>query len=284
MSDTKTPGADPFDDGFIGSGRSPKTIGSPISDEDVRRLEEAWNDPAFYDFVKDDVGGVTAGYVPKTTVDPSLAIVPSEEEIQKLPQWAQVAFAARCAHRVLPITVVFWVHAPMRHLRALDRAVRVAETAAATTEVAFDDTAIAAADAAADSVALARDAANAVAHAASAVRAAGSGVTVGAVASVAASVARAACTSLLRVLNISTIRYLAAPARDLDLLRWLAETENWTDDSPVSQSVFGPMWEGTPPAWWTDDVLAGLPPEPAVELNKSGNQQAAPVEDATQPK
>jgi hypothetical protein len=31
--------------------------------------------------------------------------IPTEEEIAKLPRWARVAFAARCARRALPLFV-----------------------------------------------------------------------------------------------------------------------------------------------------------------------------------
>ena len=57
----------------------------------------------------------------------------------------------------------------------------------------------------------------------------------------------------------------------------------WTDDTPVPPSVFGPMWEGTPPPWWTDDVLGGLPPEPATAAEKPSEEQPAPADDAVAP-
>src|SRR4051812_41694811 len=102
MSDSKTPVTDhPFDDGFVGAGRPLGWFPSPISDEDARRLEEAWNDMAFHNAAMNE-GTVTAGWAPKPDVDPDRPLVPSEEEIKKLPRWALVAFAVRCARRVFP--------------------------------------------------------------------------------------------------------------------------------------------------------------------------------------
>ncbi len=57
--------------------------------------------------------------------------LPTTEDIAKLPRCARVAFAARCARRVLPLMSRFWKNAPEHHLKALDRAVSVAEAAAA---------------------------------------------------------------------------------------------------------------------------------------------------------
>ena len=51
--------------------------------------------------VMDEDGGVaTAGWVPKPTVDPNRPLVPSEEEIAKLPRLARAAFAIRAAATV----------------------------------------------------------------------------------------------------------------------------------------------------------------------------------------
>lgn len=287
MSEPKTPATDhPLDDGFVGAGRPLGTFPSPISDEDARRAEEAWNDPAFYEFVKDDVGGVTAGYLPKSTVDPNRTLFPTTEELEALPRWARVAFAARCARRVLPLVKRFWESVPAHRLRALDEAVKSAEAASGTRV----DTAAAhsAVRAAVEEVrtAFAFHLAHAPAYAAArAIRAATAACAIGRAGDeeIACDIG-AAAESMFWATTIKTIGSLAAPARDFDRLCQLAEREKWTDDTPVPQSVFGPMWEGAPPEWWTDDILAGLPPEPTIEPNKSGNEQAAPVEDATQPK
>jgi hypothetical protein len=271
MSNGGKPVSDhPFDDGFVGSGRPLGAFLSPISDEDVRRLEEAWNDPKFYNLAMEE-GVVTAGWVPKPTVDLHRKLVPSPKEMAKLPRWAQVAFAARCARRVLPIMVAFLANAPSQHLQALERAVHVAENAGACTM---------------------RDAGEAIlaagtingAGAPFAAAAAAAAALTGGNATGAVSDALTGATYLLyQVGTIGTVELLAAPARDFDRLLRLAEKEKWTDDTPVPQSVFGPMWEGPPPEWWTDDVLAGLPAEPATETNTLANGHPTPTEDAVAP-
>ena len=55
------------------------------------------------------------------------AMIPTEEEIGELPLHAQVAFAARCARRVLPLFKYYWPEAPMEHIDAVEKAVEVAE-------------------------------------------------------------------------------------------------------------------------------------------------------------
>ncbi|VTR96315.1 unnamed protein product [Gemmata massiliana] len=228
MSGPQHPVTDAFDyEGCVTAGRA---TGKPIplpSDEDLRRAEEAWNNPAFYELWKDEPF-VGADWVPKPTVDPNRPLVVTREEIAKLPRWARVAFAARCARRVLPIVKKFWKTAPKHHLLALDKAVSVAEQTAAR----------------------AADADYAAAYAAA--RAA---------AAAAAAYADAAYQSLLQVVTAGTINYLTAPARDFDRLHWLAVKEQWTDDTLVPPTVFGPMWDGSPPEWWSDDILADLPDE-----------------------
>jgi hypothetical protein len=61
----------------------------------------------------------------------SEAKLPTEEDIAKLPRWARVAFAARCARRALPLFVQHWPDAPSVHLKAIEKAISVAEDAAA---------------------------------------------------------------------------------------------------------------------------------------------------------
>ena len=68
--------------------------------------------------------------------------LPTKEEIAKLPRWARVAFAARCARRVVPLFKALWPVAPPRHVFNVASAVELAETAAAD---ANDDAAAAAA-------------------------------------------------------------------------------------------------------------------------------------------
>jgi hypothetical protein len=71
---------------------------------------------------------------------------PSREEIDALPRWARVAYAARCARRVLPIFQRYAeTHRRLGDLKAVRNAIEVAEGATAD---AFSVAARAAADAA----------------------------------------------------------------------------------------------------------------------------------------
>ena len=49
--------------------------------------------------------------------------IPTLEELQTLPRWARVAFAARCAARAEPMLAKAWPHAPEQHLHAVRQAV-----------------------------------------------------------------------------------------------------------------------------------------------------------------
>jgi hypothetical protein len=210
---------------------------------------------------------------------------------------------------VLPLYRHFWPVAAPVHVRALEQGVELAEqTAAAGTErkalhaavkaaIArvttsasnFADPAYAARHAAPDG---ARDAADAAYAARDAVLATvlavvNSGVHIAPGLDSNDGHATAApyhtVQSLCQVATVGTLATLAAPATDFERLCWRAKVEKWTDDTPVPQSVFGPMWEGTPPPWWTDDVLAGLSSEPTANAENPGEEQPAPTDDAIAP-
>ncbi|MBN9118866.1 MAG: hypothetical protein J0I06_06855 [Planctomycetes bacterium] len=195
-----------IDDAGIAAGRALVDAPLTISEEDRRRVEEAWNSLAAFDI---DDAGITAGYVPKPTVDPNRTLVPSEEEIAKLPRLARFAFAMRCAHRVL----------------LMQGEVSGVEHTAPAAEVAR--------------------------------------------------FAEAAVRSLLRVVTVGTLDHLTAPARDFERLVKLAEKEKWTDDTPVPQSVFGPMWEGPPP------YTRVLPVTGEVRTDESVRREGSPRDTGT---
>ncbi len=68
-------------------------------------------------------------------------LLPTEEEIAQLPRWARVAFAARCARRVLPLFQRYWPNAPAEHLAAVTQAIDLSEQAAARAVKGVDDAA-----------------------------------------------------------------------------------------------------------------------------------------------
>jgi hypothetical protein len=53
------------------------------------------------------------------------------EALDELPRWARVAFAARCARRVVPLFTQAWANADGTHCRAIEGAIGLAEESAA---------------------------------------------------------------------------------------------------------------------------------------------------------
>ena len=47
----------------------------------------------------------------------------TKEDLNKLPRWGIVAFAARCARRVQPLFTALWPVAPQEHVHALNAAI-----------------------------------------------------------------------------------------------------------------------------------------------------------------
>lgn len=169
-------------------------------------------------------------------------LVPTRDEIERLPRWARVALAARCARRVLPAFGFFWTNAPEHHRRAVERAVGVAEGAAndraadtyAAAQAAFD---AADAPAAIGAAYVAKAAHFALARAWAA-------DVLDAVEPAAEILFRAATTDTPLTAQLRCIR------RDFARLKRLAREQKWTDDTPVPPSVFGPMWpDGVAPYW-----------------------------------
>gem|GEM_PF-6067889 len=206
-----------------------------------------------------------------------IPLVPTKEEISSLPRWAKVAFAAHTARRVLPAVRYFWKGAPAHHLQALDKAVRVTEHAAGDIGAAAAvHAAIVDAHGVADAVdpAAARAAADTTAYATAAITATydatyhatydAAGET-RVVAEATAYAAAEAANVLFRTATIDTplTAQLRCIRRDFVRLKRLARKEKWTDDTPVSAEVFGPMWpEGIVP-YWAVEPPPGSPPAAA---------------------
>jgi hypothetical protein len=184
----------------------------------------------------------------------------SRDEVFKLPRWARVAFAARCARRVQPLFVSQWPDTPDKHVQGVDNAITIAERSAHNARAAvggIDATAFAA-----DAVRVADDAtifAKAAAYAADTARAAATAaltVDDGGAASAAAHAANAALSAAVLAArgSVYTVRasIQVGPQirRDFELLSRLADSEKWTDCSPVPPEVFGPLWpDGEPHGW-----------------------------------
>ncbi|VTR93217.1 leucine-rich repeat : Leucine-rich repeat protein, putative OS=Trypanosoma vivax (strain Y486) GN=TvY486_0039050 PE=4 SV=1: Pkinase: LRR_4: LRR_4: LRR_4: LRR_4: LRR_4 [Gemmata massiliana] len=184
-------------------------------------------------------------------------MIPTEEEIAALPRWARVAFAVRCARRVLPLVRHFWPEAPEDRLSALACAVRDAGAAAAHATAAASSYAISySAEAYPNSddkdafSPIAYAAADTVTDAARAAASEGKDVTFFA----ARATARAA-TAIRYALEASRVRDLITSEvrTDFDTLVWNARGAQWTDNTPVQPGVFGPLWpDGLPLGWPVD--------------------------------
>lgn len=191
-------------------------------------------------------------------------LLPSRAEVEKLPRFARVAFAARCARRVFPILRRCWPSAPADHLATLENAVAVAEKCSSESGV---DEAFAAAAAAytvannsesyrvlvATNAACGADPNYAVYLAA---RAAAEAADV-AYFAVLADPAPVRVASGVAAVTAAAMLHVASDPRDLLVIRrdytrfsWLAKAHGWTDETPVSPNVVGPFWPpGRVPRW-----------------------------------
>jgi hypothetical protein len=202
---------------------------------------------------------------------------PREAELRQLPRLAVVAFAARCARRVLPL---FERAKGMReyekHRSAVEEAVHQAEAVATgTVEVARVATAAAAAAAATAADAKAAqyaaltaataanaaeaDSANVAIHAAATAAVAGSAVSAEATAAANAAVSAVSAAAISNALaaraRITSVAYRAI-RRDYELL--LAWTQQGWEIETFLPEVFGPIWpEGPPPGWPEEQTLEG---------------------------
>lgn len=204
--------------------------------------------------------------------DPNRPLIPSREEIEQLPRWARVAYAARCAQRVLPLLMHFWPDAPAEHEVALRRAVSLAAQTAAA-RLCPDSEEV--------NAPLAREAvywagrvaddhtepATATTEVAQAAADAGHAAYIAVDECWAtheyfypAYVAWYACSALLRVASAGHARIVLSPRHDLDRLMWSSREQKWTDETAVPQEAFGPMWDRDPPSWWRDVLQESPPP------------------------
>jgi len=206
---------------------------------------------------------------------PREAEIPTREELAKLPCWASVAFAARCARRIQPL-FARWRGATTEQIDAVEHAITVAENAAAAADsaraadyagrsaaaaAAHYAAAADSARAAADSAGRAADAAAAHYAAADYAAAAARAADYAAAAARAADSAAAARVVAARAADSAAAAHVVAAAAalaatreamrfDFELLRTAAKREQWTDDTPVPPEFFGPIWPfGAPEGW-----------------------------------
>lgn len=250
-----------------------------IADDFIKVVDAVWETPGLsedgHDAFGDALDALTGNCSSESCYqDPPNNTLPTEEEIASLPRWARVAFAARCARRVLPLYAELHPYPEERDsgLKAVRLAVEVAETSAdtavpspvaaeaAANAAAFNRPAIPAAGtpgthnapAAGFAAETAADAAFAAAEAARTRVDADARSTV----AVATAVRCAADAAAYAVANIARteefpVTLLLEFRSDFDTL--LSAAFGWNDSTPASASVFGPLWpEGPPPGWPAD--------------------------------
>ncbi len=184
-------------------------------------------------------------------LDLNRSLVPTESEVANLPRWAKIAFASRCARRLLPLININPGELASDQELAVVTIVRAVEQSAATATLQAR-TIKTAVRVVKDSVLIGdrNDAANAALAAAH---------------MSACNAAQITVTTLQRLANVRTLRFVLLPRRDFDHILRLAKEQNWTDDTPVPPAVFGPMWDREPPLWWRNDK--DLPPHTTETKN-----------------
>jgi len=170
--------------------------------------------------------------------------LPNERAIGELPHWAQVAFGARCARRVMPLFFSDWPDAPSEIIESLSEQLALTESAAATARVpCYDRRHLIVRnfswEPAFDEHLVAREVAFAVERALT-----GSGKEVGGVLGFLmdelTAVQNAAEHFFEEEYGYSTLR--REIAEDLTHLLTLSSERSWTDETPVPATVFGPLW------------------------------------------
>ncbi len=181
---------------------------------------------------------------------------PTQDDIAPLPRYAQVAFAARCARRVLPLYSSVLGGAPSKWIAEVVHAVETAERiAAAGSQYVPDEEAALAAYESAKSAAQARGgdpAGFAAAAAAAAACCAIRNGCAGADTVLAVTFADMAASNFAHVARIAhaTESVRTAMQRDLRLLSISTRQKNWGMRTPVPVEFFGALWpEGKPTKW-----------------------------------
>ncbi len=214
--------------------------------------------------ITESAGATDFAFVTVTNpvVDSSAKLLrsPSLEQVESLPRWARVAFAARCARRVAPLFRKFWPDAPLEFDAKLEMAVSTAEKSAGQAgrdinggEVTTPASAIICANYACDAVMAAlrdRDRVKTVLEAVpraivAFTKQANEAETLPVIPVIAHNAALAIAQSNAEGSQdykqaIQTAE--AAIRHDFQSLLELANAEKWDDATPVGPDRFGPLW------------------------------------------
>lgn len=173
-------------------------------------------------------------------VDPPNTTLPTEDEIAKLPRWARVAFAARCARRVFPLYLAYWPEG-RTHQELEARTLAECEESAREAKIRYSKR-VAFGTVFQGMHPLSAVASTAVADAFGVLLASG-GDPPDVVRTV-----KNVHSGLADAIDLTVFM-----RRDFDQLFQSSASSGWTDNSPVPPEVFGPFWQEGPPAGWPID-------------------------------
>lgn len=165
--------------------------------------------------------------------------LPTEEEIAQLPRWARVAFAARCARRVLPLFELSWPYAPREYCHYLANSLAGAELSAASGETT--SAGIAWSHEAAENAP--NPTASYSAWAATNARAAAEDEVL----DVAYSAMIHSFWASKEIADVSGEIFA-----DFNRIIERARSSAWDDDTPVDPAIFGRLWSKGAPQNWPD--------------------------------
>jgi len=202
-------------------------------------------------------------------------VLPTEDEIAKLPRWARVAFAARCARRSLSSVPKEFGGFDLGLLVSTTRAVEAAAVSLSFTlgEFARRIVEVIAVDSA-DLKYIEGPTSNSFAdYRKFALKAV--------VAAVRAADSYANATEVFTASSIAGSDGVARSLirRDFDHLARLASAYGWTDNTPVPPEVFGPLWPEGKPAGWPDDPELPKRTDVALEVVSSERVSETMIED-----
>ncbi len=172
----------------------------------------------------------------------------TREEIKQLPRWALVAFVARCVRRVLPLFKHSWPQDPWALASRIEEAVSMIEDSARTgiphenlateldsveseaTEASHDNDKISAAAYVAEATFYAncthpenRYCVNAAIQ---------------------------CCKAATKAANIYNVDIKPRIRSDFEKILEIVKTNDLTDETPVAQEIFGPLWPNSKPSGW----------------------------------
>lgn len=264
----------------LATGRLKDQIRDELISMEDQLLEKTDNNEDAADALHDIIDAL-AGMCPAKYGYENPPVVPTEEEISKLPRWARVAFAARCAMRVYPLLHDAWPDITEENQFQVKSTALAAETAAANGSL---DTLVA--------NVFRMGAADAAHHVSTTAINEGKkhAANIAFVASLAFNSAYAeeghkqitlAWKSVMRSWELLQESSSNVARKEFDSLNRIAQWQHWTDDTPVPSEVFGPLWPEGPPIGWPLDSEVSRHSAFNLDVTKSENQPEQVLLDET---